>query len=63
MSAPPRGEVAGQNKGPILKFRTLLSKFCQLRKQLIHVPNIILGAVGDDGDYDGDDGDNDYDGD
>ena len=43
--------------------RTLLSKFCQLMKLLIHIPNIILGAVGDDGDYDGDDGDNDYDGD
>ena len=24
-------------------------------KYLIHVPNIILGAVDDDGDYDGDD--------
>ena len=24
-------------------------------KQLLHVPNIILGAVDDDGNYDGDD--------
>ena len=32
-------------------------------EKLIHVPNIILGAVDDDGDYDGDDGDDNYDGD
>ena len=29
-------------------------------KQVIHVPNIILGAAIDDGDYDGEDDDNDY---
>ena len=34
--------------------------FC-LRK-FIHVPNIILGAVDNDGDYDGDEGDDNYDG-
>ena len=32
-------------------------------KQLLHVPNIILGAVDDEGDYDGDDDDDNYDGD
>ena len=32
-------------------------------KQLLHVPNIILGAVDDDGDYADDDADDDYDGD
>ena len=32
-------------------------------KQLLHVQNIILGAVDDDGDYAGDDGDDNYDGD
>ena len=44
--------------------RTLFSEICQLMKQLIHVPNIILGAVDDDGGYDDNyDGDanNDYD--
>ena len=29
-------------------------------KQVIHVPNIILGAAADDGDYDGEDDDNNY---
>ena len=43
--------------------RTLFSKICQPMKQLIHVPNIILGAVDEDDDYDGDDGDDNYDGD
>ena len=43
--------------------RTLFSKICQLIKLLIHVPNIILGTVNDDGDYDGDVGDDNYDGD
>ena len=34
----------------------LVLDICQLMKWLLHVPNIILGAVGDDGvnDYDGD---------
>ena len=32
-------------------------------KQLLHVQNIILGAVNDDSDYAGDDGDDNYDGD
>ena len=32
-------------------------------KQLLHVPNIILVAVDDDGDYAADDADDDYDGD
>ena len=32
-------------------------------KQLLHVPNVILGDVGDDGDYAGDDADDNYDGD
>ena len=32
-------------------------------KQLLHVQNIILGAVGDDIDYAGDDADDDYDAD
>ena len=32
-------------------------------KQLLHVPNIILGAFDDDGDYAGDDDDGDYAGD
>ena len=32
-------------------------------KQLLRVPNIILGAVDDDGDYAGDDDDNNYDAD
>ena len=32
-------------------------------KQLLHVPNIILGAVDDDGDYAGDDDDDNYDAD
>ena len=32
-------------------------------KQLLHVPNIILGAVGDDGDYAGDNADDNYNGD
>ena len=46
--------------------RTLFSKICQLMKQLIHVPNIILDAVNDDCDYDDDDNydgvaNNDYD--
>ena len=42
-------------------FRTLLSKLRQLMKQLIFVPNIILGNAGNDGDYDGGDADADYD--
>ena len=32
-------------------------------KQLLHVPNIILGAVDDDGDYAGDGADDNYDAD
>ena len=43
--------------------RTLFSEIGQLMKLLIHVPNIILVAVDDDGDYDGDanyDYDQDY---
>ena len=32
-------------------------------KQLLHVQNIILGAVDDDGDYAGDDADDNYDAD
>ena len=32
-------------------------------KLLLHVPNIILGAVGDDGDYAGDNADDNYNGD
>ena len=32
-------------------------------KQLLHVQNIILGAVDDDGDYAGDDDDDNYDAD
>ena len=42
-------------------FRTLLSKLRQLMKQLIYVPNIILGNADNDGDYDGGDADADYD--
>ena len=34
--------------------RTLFSKIWQLIEQLIHVSNIILGTVNDDGDDDGD---------
>ena len=37
----------------------MFSKICHL----IHVPNIILGAVDDDGNYAGDDADYNYDGD
>ena len=43
--------------------QTLSSKICQHMKQLLHVQNIILGAVDDDGDYAGDDADDNYDGD
>ena len=43
--------------------QTLFSKICQHMKQLLHVQNIILGAVDDDGDYAGDDADDNYDGD
>ena len=32
-------------------------------KQLLHVPNIILSAIDDDGEYAGDDADDNYDGD
>ena len=38
--------------------RALFSKICQLMKWLNHVPNIILGAVDDDCDYDEDDNQN-----
>ena len=41
---------------------SLFSKICQLMKQLLHVPNIILSASDDDGDDAGDDAD-DNDGD
>ena len=37
--------------------RTLFSKICQLMKQLINVPNIILGAAAADGDFDCEDDD------
>ena len=36
---------------------------CQHMKQLLHVQNIILGAVDDDGDYAGDGADDNYDAD
>ena len=41
----------------------LFSKICQRMKQLLHVPNIILGAVDDDGEYASDDADDNYGGD
>ena len=41
----------------------MFSKICQHMKQLLHVQNIILGAVGDDGNYAGDDADGNYDAD
>ena len=37
--------------------QTLFSKICQLMKQLLHFPNIILSAIDDDGDDAGDDDD------
>ena len=40
--------------------RTLFSEIWRLKKQLIHVTNIILAIVNDDGDYDGGVGDDDY---
>ena len=43
--------------------QTLFSKICQRMKQLLHVQNIILGAVDDDGDYAGDGADDNYDAD
>ena len=42
--------------------QTLFSKICELMKQLLHVPNIILSAIDDDGDdADDNDGDANYD--
>ena len=38
-------------------------KICQLMKYLLHVPNIILGAVDNDCDFAGDDANVNYDGD
>ena len=43
--------------------QTLFSKICQLIKQILHDQNIILSAIDDDGDYAGDDADDNYDGD
>ena len=43
--------------------QTLFYKIWQLIKQLIHVPNVIHGTVNDDANYDGDVGDDIYDGD
>ena len=37
--------------------RTLFSKICQLMKQLVNVPNTILGAAAADGDFDCEDDD------
>ena len=41
--------------------QTLFSRICQFMKYLLHVPNIILGAVDDNGDYAGDDAGDNYD--
>ena len=52
-----------QEKVPSSFFANRASNFvldiCLLMKQLLHVLNIILGAVHDDGNYDGDDCDGD----
>ena len=40
--------------------QTFFSKICQLMNGFLHVPNIILGAVDDDGDYAGDGADHNY---
>ena len=59
MDAPPRGEPSPRGR----EGNFVLENLSTYMKQLLYVQNIILDAVNDDGDYAGDNADDNYDAD